>query len=174
MMKEIYNPNVHTERDREFNSIYIQVNPTIVRSGMMSSKTVNKSDVVSNLAIFDIAKNELSYFLEKDNKRAILEYFYEVSYDEERKTILFNRNSRRLVNGHDLEKRKKGDKLLVFVENTFDKTFEIWTSSRLGKHKKLVKTYKERVDWELDVYNQKIFVYRKLKNEVEVEMFDWC
>lgn len=172
-MKGNFDRGVYTEYDRDFNSIYIQINPTTTKSGIGMSKSVTNENFISNLAIYDINKGKLKHFFDKDDKRTVLNYFYEKSYHAIDKRMVFNTSSNRIENNFDLEKREKADKLFVFIKNVNTRVFELWTSTRLGEDKKLIKSYKERVDWKLDVYNQKIFCFEKLKNEVIVEAFDW-
>lgn len=172
-MKGNFDRGVYTEYDRNFNSIYIKVNPTTTKSGIGMSKSVTNESLFSNLAIFDIDKNKLIHFFDKDDKRIILDFLYEKSYNKEHRQMMLNTHSSRIVNNVDLERRDAADKLFIFIQNVDTKIFEIWTSTRLGEDRKLLKSYRGKTDWKLDVYNQKLFFFQKLKNEVAVESIDW-
>lgn len=170
---EPFNPYSDTEYDRSFNLLYIKVNPTLVKSGIVKSKSATNTNVTSNLGIYDIGKDKLSHFFEINHDKVIIAIIYEKRYNEENKQFDFNVSSAMIFNNYDIEKREKADVLFVVAYIKSKEHFEFWKSSRNGENKVLVKTYEKERDWRIDVYNQKIIFIHKKKNEVEVEAFDW-
>jgi len=56
--------SLRIDNERDFNLIYVEINPTI-RTGITRSKKEVKPDVISNLAIYETAKDSLTYFLRR-------------------------------------------------------------------------------------------------------------
>jgi hypothetical protein len=161
-----------TEYDREYNLLYVKVNPTI-RTGIVKSKTEVDAKIISNLAIYDIEKNTLIHFFEKGTKNKIVYYFYETSYNEEFERMDFNTISPQIFNNQKIEKREKANKLFVITEKEQTNEYELWISSRLGTNKQMVKRFHKELDWRIDVYNQKMLFIHKLENEIKIEAIDW-
>lgn len=167
-----YNEYLDADYDRDFNLLYIEVNPTI-RTGIVKSKKEVDGNKVSNLAIYNIETGDLTYFFEKGSKQNIRHYFFEVFYDEEKERMRLNKESRMIFNNKKIPKRPASDILFLVNEKENKEEVELWQSSKKGENKKLVKTFSKKMDWRIDVFNQKILFLYQLENEVRVEAIDW-
>ncbi|MFK7936770.1 MAG: hypothetical protein AB8G22_24870 [Saprospiraceae bacterium] len=161
-----------TEYDREFNLLYIKVNPTI-KTGIVKSKTEVDIKTISNLAIYEIEKDNLIHFFEKGTKNKIVHYFYETCYNEKLERMDFNTQSYQIFNNQNIEKREKSDKLFMVTEKEQTNEYELWISSRSGINKQMVKRFQKELDWRIDVYNKKVLFIHKLENEIKVTSIDW-
>jgi len=158
--------------ERDFNILYAEIHPTI-RTGIRKSRKETQKDKISNLAIYDIKNEKLSYFFEEGSNKNIKFYLYESSYNEEFEKIDFNTESYLLSNNMKIEKRELEDKLFVITEKDESEEFELWISSKLGLDKKLVRTIPKRTKWRIDVYNKKILILNKIENGIKIESLNW-
>ena len=158
--------------EREFNLLYAQVNPTI-RTGITKSKKQVQKNKISNLAIYEIGKEKLSYFFEEGSINNIKFYFYESTYNEKLERIDFNTENYVLSNNRKIEKRKLTDKLFVVTENEVGDEYKLWISSKLGTDKKMVKEFSKEIEWSIDVYNKKILFLHKVENGIKIESLNW-
>lgn len=166
------NPFPRSAYDRTFNILYLNVNPTM-KTGIMKSKSDFDEKTVTNLAIYDIGKNELSHFFEKGNTKKILHLFYETGYNEKQKKMDFNKEHFPIFNNEDIEERAKSDKLFIVAEGATGEECEFWVSTRLGENKKRIKTFPKELDWRIDVFNQKVLFIYRLEDEVKIDAYDW-
>jgi hypothetical protein len=160
------------DSDRDLNLLYVQINPTI-RTGITRSKKEVKTNTISNLAIYEIGKDKLSYFFEKGSMNNIKYYFYETSYNEQLERMDFSMENHRIFNNKKIEKRELADKLFLVNENEESDELELWVASKLGADKKIVKVFSKNLDWRIDVYNKKVLFFHKIENGIKVESIDW-
>lgn len=170
--KDLHYTYEHSEYDRDYNLLYIKVNPTI-QTGRNKTKTEVDYRTTSNLAIYDIGKDKLIHFFEKGSTNKIVYHIYETSYNETMEKMEFNKGNFKIFNNQKIEKRAKADKLFIVTEKPDNKEYELWVSSRLGNDKKMVKVFPKELDWRIDVYNMKIIFIYRLENEIKVEAIDW-
>ena len=171
-LRDIDDERIDPEYDREFNLLYIKVNPTL-KTGIVKSKRHIDENILSNLAIYDIEKDNLIHFFEKEEQKTIMAYLYETSYNEKLEKMTFNRSSHNIFNNDKIPKREKSDKLFVITKKPGGEECEMWVSSRLGHDKKLIQTFPKNLDWKIDVFNKKVLFIYKLENEIRVESIDW-
>ncbi len=173
MGKEINFDYLNLECERDFNLLYLEINPTI-RTGITKNKKNINSGIISNLAIYEVENDKLSYFFEEGSLNNIKYYIYETSYHEESQKINFNNEKYGLIiNNNKIEKRKLADKLFIVNEKPGGNEYELWISSKLGQDKKRVNTFPKGLEWKIDVYNQKIFFIYKKENGVKIESIHW-
>lgn len=159
------------ENDASSRLLYINIHPTIKTGGFMSKSEVDPN-VISNLAIYNVEKNELKYFFEPTEQKRISTFFYENEYHEEDEKMYFNR-SIHTCNNDKIAKRDCADKLFVCTMNEEANAFEFWKSAKDGSNKELIKSFSNNATWRIDPLNKKIIFIEYLSNEVKVEAFDW-
>lgn len=159
------------ENDPSSRLLYIKMNPTVKTGGFMSKSEVDQS-IISNLAIYNVEKNELTYFFDSKEQKRISTFFYETEYHEESQRMYFN-TSINTCNNSKIAKRDCADTLFVCTENQDGNAFEFWKSSKDGANKELVKSFNDQVSWSIDPLNKKIIFIEQLTNAVKVEAFDW-
>jgi len=158
--------------ERDLNLLYVEINPTI-KTGITKTKKQIQRNKISNLAIYEIEKNSLSYFFKEESKNDIKFYFYENFYNEKEEMIEFNRDSYHISNNNKIEKRALENKLFVINEKKEGDEYELWISSKLGTDKKLVKVFSKKVEWKIDVYNKKILFLSSTLNGISIESINW-
>jgi len=166
-----YDAYKDVENDPSSRLLYIKMNPTTKTGGFMSKSEVDHS-ITANLAIYNVEKNELTYFFDPKEQKQISTFFYETEYHEENKRMYFNA-SINTCNNKEIAKRDCADKLFVCTENPEGNAFEFWKSSKNGSNKELLKSFNDQVSWSVDPLNKKIIFIEQLPNEVKVEAFDW-
>ena len=170
--QEINRDFFESSHERDFNLLYVEVNPTI-KKGFTKSKKETQHHKISNLAIYNIETDQLAYFFRAGSINNIKYYFYEKSYNEDGKKIEFNELNYLLTNNTKIEKRDLVDILFVVTEIPETEEYELWVSSKKGTNKRLVKKFSKKIDWQIDVYNQKFLFLHKLENGVKIEAINW-
>ncbi len=162
--------------ERDQNLLYVQVfaEAETVNSGLFSkSKVAKAAPKLTNIAIYDIAKDTTTYLLPTDAQRQIYTFMFEQSFDTEKEQLIFH-NEGNVINNEKLEaSRLPKDKLLVIIRKEEKRQLEFWTSNKKGEQLQCVHTMPWNWLWRLDVLNNKFIFIKPLDNGVKIEALDW-
>ncbi|MEO1413320.1 MAG: hypothetical protein AAFW73_25795 [Bacteroidota bacterium] len=161
-----------TAYDRTFNLLYLKIGPA-AKTGILGTKYEADPRLVYNLGIYDIAADELRYFFAPGTERRILHLIYETEYNDKLRRMEFSESGTFLFNNYDLDPREQSDRLFVVAQPTKSEAGELWVSNRRGEAPKLVRTFDLKMDWRIDVYNQKLLFVEVQGAVAQVHAYDW-
>ncbi len=161
--------------DRSLNLMYLPIYKNQNRTGGFGSlKSEKTNHKISNLAIYDIDKDNANYLFPKGEDRVIINYYFEKEYNTEQECMTFNGTFGNSSNNYKIDKRDCVDKMIILTENNSKNHIDFWLSNKKGENPKLIKTYdKNEVSWKLDILNKKIFFIQQVNEEIRIDPIEW-
>jgi len=167
-----YNSIKGIEVEKNFNLMYVTVNPSISK-GIVMAKSELDTQRITNLGIYNLNTSELTYLFKQGANQELRTLLFESCYDEDKKRIEFNNESNHLINNRSIANREISNLLFLVREGKKTGEFEFWKSTKDGQEKELIRTFNNDEIWRLDVKNRKLIFIEKLSDQLNVNEYEW-
>lgn len=165
---DTYEPNLNLQ--------FIGIKDTI---HFTDKKKDQSAFVISNVAIYDITKNQTHFIFTDTIKRHIVGFYFESSYLAEFKTVEFNNAYNpsdtyydglfEHANNRNVQSRPLSENLIIVTEDIWTKNLTFWICDKYGNSLKKEMEINKDWDWEIDVKNRSIRFISQVNQRVEIK-----
>jgi hypothetical protein len=156
---------------------YIGVIDTVAVAGYKGK--LQDRYITSNIAVYDITKNQINYIFNTPVKQTIIGFSFESSFNEKFKTIEFNnieittdyQNGLNYAfsNNFNITNRPLSNNLIVITEDFEHKNKTIWICDKYGNNLRKAFEFTNDWSWDIDVRNQTIRLSRQINSKIEIK-----
>ncbi len=162
--------------DPTYNRLYFLKRdaPTNDKKSWGGRKDNNEAEHYSNLLIWDVATQKKHVLLTEALALThdIRGCYYEHHYDEEKKTLFFNRQLT-TMNYANLEQHKLNDALLLLTIHRESNRRYLWLAHKSGQGLREVAQLSKGDDWHLDVGNRVLRIIEHQKRDLYIKEIPW-
>jgi hypothetical protein len=169
------------EYEVNLNLQYISIYDTVSYTYNVEKEKKREVFVTSDIAVYNIAKDSISYIFKGQNIGTITDFIYETQYYEQKNTVLFNGNydpnweSNNSIylyeksNNVNVPKRPISNNIIIVTKDLSFENTSIWLVDKYGKNLQKKIEINSDWNWEIDVKNQQIRCTRQVGKTIEIK-----
>lgn len=169
------------EYEVNLNLQYISIFDTVLYTYNVEKEKTRKLYITSDIAVYNIAKDSISYIFKGQNIGTVTDFIYETQYYEPKNTVLFNGNynpdweSNNSIylyeksNNVNVPKRTISNNIIIVTKDLSFENTTIWIVDKYGKNLQKKIEINSDWEWEIDVKNQQIRCTRQVGKTIEIK-----
>lgn len=165
------------EYEPYLNLQYISVNDTAEYKPDEEKDKIKKIVITTDVAVYSIKKDSITYIFNQQNKENIIKFEYEVEYNSTDKMMIFNTDYTKEVeyysydfssNNCNILQRTASNSIIIVTQNVQTLQYTIWKCDKYGKNLQKISTLNSNQSWEIDVKNQMIRIITSIPNAISI------